>query len=141
MRPAPITAAAQAYRDRKIRSTMVPISLRVHVRIERAYRGNEHLGSCGDGGQTLSLGAEPAIKPLMSSTAAVARSGSKATMPARHLRALKLWLGALAALIVAMILIGGATRLTDSGLSITEWQPILGAIPPLHEAEIGRAHV
>jgi cytochrome c oxidase assembly protein subunit 15 len=60
-------------------------------------------------------------------------------MPARHLRALRLWLGALAALIVAIILIGGATRLTDSGLSITEWQPILGAIPPLNEADWQRA--
>ncbi len=60
-------------------------------------------------------------------------------MPARHRRALRLWLGALAALIIAMILIGGATRLTDSGLSITEWQPILGAIPPLNEADWQKA--
>jgi cytochrome c oxidase assembly protein subunit 15 len=60
-------------------------------------------------------------------------------MPARHLRALRIWLGALAALIVATILIGGATRLTDSGLSITEWQPILGAVPPLSEADWQRA--
>ncbi len=56
-------------------------------------------------------------------------------MPPRHARALTLWLGALAALIVAMILVGGATRLTDSGLSITEWQPVVGAIPPLSEPE------
>ncbi len=34
-----------------------------------------------------------------------------------------------------MVIVGGATRLTDSGLSITEWQPILGAIPPLTEAD------
>ncbi|MGH6804174.1 MAG: COX15/CtaA family protein, partial [Methyloceanibacter sp.] len=60
-------------------------------------------------------------------------------MPARHLRALRIWLGALAALIIAIILIGGATRLTDSGLSITEWQPLLGAIPPLSEADWQRA--
>jgi len=51
------------------------------------------------------------------------------------MRALRIWLGALALLIVAMILVGGATRLTDSGLSITEWQPILGAVPPLSEAD------
>lgn len=44
------------------------------------------------------------------------------------------WLWTIAALIFAMIVVGGATRLTDSGLSITEWQPILGAIPPLDEA-------
>jgi len=56
-------------------------------------------------------------------------------MPSKHVRALRLWLGALALLIVAMILIGGATRLTDSGLSITEWQPIMGAVPPLSEAD------
>lgn len=45
------------------------------------------------------------------------------------------WLYALAALVAAMILVGGATRLTDSGLSITEWQPIAGIIPPLTEAQ------
>jgi cytochrome c oxidase assembly protein subunit 15 len=56
-------------------------------------------------------------------------------MPARQLRALRIWLGALAALIVLMILVGGATRLTESGLSITEWKPVMGAIPPLSEAD------
>jgi cytochrome c oxidase assembly protein subunit 15 len=75
----------------------------------------------------------------MSSTAAIARSVSEVAMPARHVRALRIWLGAVAALVVAMILIGGATRLTDSGLSITEWQPILGAIPPLNAAAWQRA--
>lgn len=58
-----------------------------------------------------------------------------AAMPARHVRALRIWLGFVAILIVAMILVGGATRLTDSGLSITEWQPIFGAIPPLSDAD------
>lgn len=48
--------------------------------------------------------------------------------------AVRLWLLAVAALVLAMIVVGGATRLTDSGLSITEWQPLLGAIPPLSEA-------
>ncbi len=51
----------------------------------------------------------------------------------RHL-AVRLWLYAVAMLVFAMIVVGGATRLTDSGLSITEWQPILGVIPPLSEA-------
>ena len=46
----------------------------------------------------------------------------------------RLWLYGVAVLVVAMIVVGGATRLTDSGLSITEWQPIIGAIPPLNEA-------
>lgn len=48
--------------------------------------------------------------------------------------AVRLWLYAVAVLVFAMIVVGGATRLTDSGLSITEWQPIIGAIPPLNEA-------
>lgn len=49
-------------------------------------------------------------------------------------RAVRLWLFFVAGLVLAMITVGGATRLTDSGLSITEWQPILGAIPPLTDA-------
>lgn len=46
-------------------------------------------------------------------------------------RAMFWWLIVVAAFVCSMILVGGATRLTDSGLSITEWQPITGAIPPL----------
>lgn len=45
------------------------------------------------------------------------------------------WLFVLAAMVALMVIVGGATRLTDSGLSITEWQPILGAIPPLTDAD------
>lgn len=48
--------------------------------------------------------------------------------------ALARWLFAVAALVVVMIVVGGITRLTESGLSITEWKPVTGAIPPLtHE--------
>jgi heme a synthase len=49
-------------------------------------------------------------------------------------RAIRLWLIAVAALIFAMVLVGGATRLTESGLSITEWHPVSGTIPPLRDA-------
>lgn len=45
------------------------------------------------------------------------------------------WLMLLFALVVVMIAVGGLTRLTDSGLSITEWAPVTGAIPPLSEAD------
>ncbi|MBY6005620.1 COX15/CtaA family protein [Salipiger bermudensis] len=45
--------------------------------------------------------------------------------------AIRLWLMLLFALVMAMIVVGGMTRLTDSGLSITEWKPVTGAIPPL----------
>ena len=75
----------------------------------------------------------------MSSTAALAASKNEPEIPPRHARALRLWLGALAALIVAMILVGGATRLTDSGLSIIEWQPVVGVIPPLSESDWNEA--
>jgi heme a synthase len=46
----------------------------------------------------------------------------------------RIWLFAVAAFVLAMVVVGGATRLTGSGLSITEWQPILGALPPMSEA-------
>jgi cytochrome c oxidase assembly protein subunit 15 len=45
------------------------------------------------------------------------------------------WLLAVAALVVTMVVVGGITRLTESGLSITEWKPVTGAIPPLNEAQ------
>jgi cytochrome c oxidase assembly protein subunit 15 len=50
-------------------------------------------------------------------------------------RAIRLWLCAMAALVLAMVLVGGATRLTESGLSITEWRPVTGVVPPLSEAQ------
>jgi cytochrome c oxidase assembly protein subunit 15 len=53
--------------------------------------------------------------------------------PARSTRPVALWLLVCCAMIVAMVVIGGITRLTESGLSITEWQPITGAVPPLSE--------
>ena len=62
--------------------------------------------------------------------------------PHRARRAVRLWLGALFALVVLMIAVGGLTRLTDSGLSITEWRPVTGALPPMGaeawEAEFAR---
>lgn len=50
-------------------------------------------------------------------------------------RAIRIWLMVLFALVFVMIAVGGMTRLTDSGLSITEWRPITGALPPLSAAE------
>lgn len=50
-------------------------------------------------------------------------------------RPVRLWLYVMAVLVAAMVFVGGATRLTDSGLSITEWKPITGAIPPLSQAD------
>ncbi|MGR3759365.1 heme A synthase [Roseobacteraceae bacterium NS-SX3] len=50
-------------------------------------------------------------------------------------KAIRAWLMVLFALVVAMIVVGGLTRLTDSGLSITEWRPVTGAVPPLSDAD------
>ena len=53
----------------------------------------------------------------------------------RQARAIKLWLYAVAAMVLAIVLVGGATRLTESGLSITEWKPVMGVMPPLTETQ------
>ncbi|MEO1001354.1 MAG: COX15/CtaA family protein, partial [Pseudomonadota bacterium] len=68
--------------------------------------------------------AAPAVAP---GRAAAARASAR--------RAIAGWLTVLFGLLVLMIAVGGLTRLTDSGLSITEWRPISGALPPLTEAE------
>ena len=60
---------------------------------------------------------------------------SPAFMITARPRSLARWLFAVAGLIVAMVVVGGITRLTNSGLSITEWKPITGIIPPLTEAQ------
>jgi cytochrome c oxidase assembly protein subunit 15 len=54
---------------------------------------------------------------------------------ASNTRAVRWWLMAVAALIALMVLVGGATRLTESGLSIVEWKPVTGALPPLSDAQ------
>ena len=46
---------------------------------------------------------------------------------------IRLWLAAIAGLVLAMVMVGGATRLTDSGLSITEWKPVTGIVPPMSD--------
>ncbi len=50
-------------------------------------------------------------------------------------RAIAVWLWCVAILIVAIVVVGGITRLTESGLSITEWKPISGIVPPLDDAQ------
>jgi cytochrome c oxidase assembly protein subunit 15 len=51
------------------------------------------------------------------------------------LKPVRIWLYGVAALVLAMVVLGGITRLTGSGLSITEWQPISGAIPPMNTGD------
>ena len=61
-----------------------------------------------------------------------------AARPTPQDRQVGLWLLACCAMIFGMVLLGGITRLTGSGLSIMEWRPILGVIPPTTEAEWNR---
>jgi cytochrome c oxidase assembly protein subunit 15 len=49
-------------------------------------------------------------------------------------KALEIWLWCCAAMVLIIVVVGGITRLTESGLSITQWQPITGILPPLSEA-------
>ncbi len=60
-------------------------------------------------------------------------SNDKNTLYSR--RGVVAWLLACATLVFAMVVVGGVTRLTHSGLSIVEWQPLVGAIPPLSDAD------
>src|SRR3954471_18349606 len=50
-----------------------------------------------------------------------------------HFRAIRFWLLTVAALVVTTVLVGGATRLTESGLSIVEWKPVTGILPPVSQ--------
>ncbi|MEO8344134.1 MAG: COX15/CtaA family protein [Betaproteobacteria bacterium] len=65
------------------------------------------------------------------STSAIPRGEN----PPRENRVVAAWLLVCCALVFAMVVVGGVTRLTHSGLSITEWQPIVGTLPPLSAAD------
>jgi cytochrome c oxidase assembly protein subunit 15 len=56
----------------------------------------------------------------------------------RYRRLIAAWLFTLSGMVFVMVVLGGATRLTGSGLSIMEWAPFSGALPPLHRAEWDR---
>ena len=70
----------------------------------------------------------------MSLPTAIAQRGDESAAPAAPVRAVAIWLLGCCAMIFAMVVIGGVTRLTLSGLSITEWQPVAGILPPLSGA-------
>ena len=86
--------------------------------------------------------AKPAAKPARSIFEEVSTTQKSRTTPggidrgrADARRGLRLWLGLLFVLVVCIVFVGGMTRLTDSGLSITEWAPVSGAVPPLSAAD------
>ena len=76
------------------------------------------------------------LPPFMTSIHRTAADGALWPQASKSsMISVRLWLGLIAACVFAMVLVGGATRLTGSGLSITEWQPILGAFPPTSQTD------
>jgi heme a synthase len=71
---------------------------------------------------------------LSSADGASIAAPARANRPSRN-RTIGVWLSCVAALVFAMVLVGGATRLTESGLSIVEWKPVTGVVPPLSTAD------
>ncbi|MBN9047242.1 MAG: COX15/CtaA family protein [Rhizobiales bacterium] len=65
----------------------------------------------------------------------IERAGRGLSKDERDRRLVRWWLYAVFVVLIAIVMVGGATRMTGSGLSITEWQPIHGVIPPLNTAE------
>lgn len=78
---------------------------------------------------------------ILSSSADIARvsTAEEGALRAASPVAVRLWLWILAALVFSMVVVGGATRLTESGLSITEWKPVSGVLPPLSAADWAEA--
>lgn len=65
----------------------------------------------------------------------IAEKNTQSAMASARPRALVRWLAIVAAMICLMVVVGGITRLTESGLSMTRWEPVSGAIPPLNDAQ------
>jgi heme a synthase len=78
----------------------------------------------------------------MTQTTTVAASGAAGSsldwrlqIPEPRRRALRVWFWSLAGMTLLVLIVGGITRLTQSGLSMADWQPIMGVVPPLNEAQ------
>src|SRR5664279_3520320 len=115
-------ASAMASRPHTVTSTSkatVPISLR--VRMDMVALCWRH---CDAARMTIWSARFPANKHPMH---------DQRSVPEFRARAVRLWLLAAATMILLTLIIGGATRLTVSGLSIVEWNPVVGVLPPLSE--------
>ncbi|ABQ70934.1 cytochrome oxidase assembly [Rhizorhabdus wittichii RW1] len=74
----------------------------------------------------------PAVRWRMSAAMSIL---ARPAAPSPRPNALANWLLLVAVLVFAIVVVGGITRLTESGLSITEWKPVRGIVPPLNQAE------
>lgn len=66
---------------------------------------------------------------------ATTQTATPTTQGTDRLKPVRIWLYIMALFVLAMVVVGGATRLTESGLSITSWKPVSGTIPPLSDAD------
>lgn len=89
-------------------------------------RGEGETHPCGAPPRLALARGRPSFSPAMTSIAAIRHTGSRAVL---------VWLLGVAAMVFIMAIIGAITRLTESGLSIMEWAPFSGALPPMSEAE------
>ena len=80
-------------------------------------------------------GSETGMAEALSYAQGAAHVPEAAASPIPGRRAVAAWLLVCAALVAIMVLVGGVTRLTHSGLSIVEWQPLVGTLPPLSEGD------
>ena len=117
---------------------------RSHQEVEAgAEAGAEPWDGCGAAAIRRDFGAGGALfggQSLANLHAAPGASFSAISMDPvcetrRHLRIVRFWLLAVAGLIFVMVLVGGATRVTESGLAIVEWQPVTGMLPPLSRSD------
>jgi cytochrome c oxidase assembly protein subunit 15 len=75
------------------------------------------------------------MDPTFAASATAADIATSPQQRLERLRPVRVWLYVIAAMVLLMVVVGGATRLTESGLSITSWRPISGMLPPLSDAD------
>ncbi|MCK0166390.1 COX15/CtaA family protein [Jannaschia sp. S6380] len=81
------------------------------------------------------MAKRPIFQDMATAERPAARAGTIDAVRRGSRPLVRIWLGILFALMIVMIAVGGLTRLTDSGLAITEWRPVTGALPPLSAAD------
>jgi heme a synthase len=88
---------------------------------------------CGRAPEALGKSLPPPDTPAQMDS--ILTASREQALPTKRPLAISNWLLAVAGLVFLMVVVGGITRLTESGLSITEWKPVSGAIPPLSHAD------
>src|SRR4051812_47566610 len=107
------------------------------LRLRRVKRGSGATGRPWTGRARLLMCRRDRVCQALCFVASFMSLSASAAMPAAaprresRLGAVRAWLWIVAALVFLMVVVGGATRLTESGLSITEWNLVTGVVPPL----------